>query len=75
MTDYFKNTTMAIENYNHIINKIIKSTIETTDVEDEYLTNFALYLAHALIKDYGDGGTARDELRRMARIIIAVLED
>ena len=73
MINYFTNTVSAINNYNFIIDKIKTSESETTNVEDEYLSNFCLHFAHALIEDYGFGGASRDELLRIAKIIIAVL--
>lgn len=76
MTDYWKYTRELFNKYNILMNKICTNiNEETTDAEDEFLTNFALYLAHALLKDYGTGGTARDELRRVAKIIQATLEE
>lgn len=42
---------------------------DTTDEEDEFLQNFCLYFAHALIKDTGFSKPARDELSKIAEII------
>lgn len=75
MTNYFKNTTDLIDKYNQVINKIRTSKNETTDEDDEFMINFCIYLAHALIKDYGDGGIARSELLRCAKIIKDVIEE
>ena len=33
------------------------------------MSNFCIYLAHALIKDTGTGATSREELSKMADII------
>ena len=74
MENYFKQTTDAINNYNYIIDKISSCTEETTDVEDEYLSNFGIYLAHALLKDYGFGASSIAELIRVAKIIIIALD-
>ena len=42
---------------------------ETTDIEDEMIANYPLYIAHALIKDAGNSKFAREELCKMADII------
>ena len=47
--------------------------MEVSDEQDEFLTNFCLYLAHALIKDTGEGGDAREELTKVADIINDVI--
>ena len=73
MTDYYYNIRNCIDNYNFICNRIKTSTNETTDEEDEFIQNFCMYFAHALIKDTGYGQNARDELRRIAAIINDVL--
>jgi len=75
MTDYFVNTRSAIDKYNEIINHIQTSSHETTDEDDEYIYNYHLYLAHALLMDYGPQGTSRSELRQIAKIILDVLGD
>ena len=46
---------------------------ELSNDEDEYLANFCLYLAHALIKDTGEGQLARDEIEKVADIINVVI--
>lgn len=71
MKNYYLNTTYCINKYNTILDKISSSPEETTDEEDEYLQNFALYLAHALIKDFGYGQASRQELIKVADIIKA----
>lgn len=55
MKNYYSNTTRCINRYNNIIDKISSSSKETTDEEDEFLQNFVIYFAHALIKDHGFG--------------------
>lgn len=74
MKNYFQNTTKLINQYNQVLNKICTGDSDTTDDEDEFLVNFCLYLAHALIKDYGMGGVARDELLKCATIIEDVID-
>lgn len=70
MKDYWENTRELFDKYNQIADKIFNClTEEASDEEDEFFANFSLYLAHALLKDYGTGGVARDELLRSAKII------
>jgi len=45
------------------------SDYPTTEEEDEFLSNYCVYLAHALVKDTGFGQTSRDELVKVADII------
>ncbi len=66
MTDFYKNTRACIDEYNAIVNKIYRSTEETTDEEDEKLQNHCLYLAHALIRDVPDVG----DIKTVAKIIL-----
>lgn len=73
MKNYFQNTTNCIIKYNNVIDTISHGLDPTTDDEDEFIINFCIYLAHALIKDYGDTGQARDELLRCVRIIEDVI--
>ena len=61
--------------FNNLMDKIYHSTEPTTDDEDEFAINFCVYLAHALLKDYGDTGQARDELLRCVKIIEDVIND
>lgn len=75
MRDYFNNTSEVLDRYNSLLNSISTSLEETTDDEDEFLINFSLYLAHALVKDYGTGGASRSELLRMAKIIIDLIDE
>lgn len=75
MEDLFENTRKLFDKYNDITYRVWKSGEELSDDEDEFLTNFCIYLAHALIKDYGMGGVARDELLRCAKIIEDVIKD
>jgi len=53
--NYYPNMTKYINEYNRIIRKITYSQDETSDDEDEFLTNLCIHLAHALIKDHGAG--------------------
>ena len=73
MKDYYVNTREAIDKYNQVANKISTDPNETNETEDEFLANFCLYLAHALVKDTGFGQTSRDELEKMADIINVVI--
>lgn len=73
MEDYYVNTRNIIDKYNEVINKIVSSHYESTEQEDEFLTNFCIYLAHALIKDTGMGQLAREELGKVADIINDVI--
>lgn len=66
MINYFKNTTQCIEKYNQVLDVIANYSRETTDEEDEFLQNFCLHFAHALIKDYPG---VRDEICKVADII------
>ena len=45
---------------------------ETTDEEDEFITNFYLYLSHALIKDTGLSGAAIEELHKISKVLSTV---
>lgn len=69
--NYYTNTMDCLNKYNEICHKIACSPDETTEEEDEYLQNFALYLAHSLIKDFGFGPVSRNELIKVADIIKA----
>ena len=73
MKDYYKNTRQVFDIYNKIMEKIQTSLDETTDDEDEFVANFCLHLAHALIKDTGAGQTSREELCKVADIINTVI--
>ena len=70
--DYFTNTRNTFDRYNQIIDKIKTSPTETSDEEDEFLTNFQIILAHSLIKDFGTG-SYREELKKVAAILEAAL--
>ena len=72
--NFYQSTSDCISEYNRIQNKIENSQDETTENEDEFLQNYCVYLAHALIKDTGFGARSRDELLRMSRIIEDVLK-
>lgn len=69
MKDFYTNTRQCIDRYNEIQEKIVTGKNELNDGDFEYLTNFCVYMAHALIKDVGYGGRSREELSRMADII------
>lgn len=69
MKDYYVNTRKCIDTYNSYVNAVFKDPEELSDDRDEFLQNFCLHLAHALIKDTGSGQIARDELGKMADII------
>lgn len=73
MKDYYVNTRNLIDKYNEVINKVKTSECECDEQEDEFLVNFCIYLAHALIKDTGMGQTAREELGKVADIINDVI--
>lgn len=73
MTDYYKNTRECIDRYNQIVHKIQTSPAETFNDEDEFLDNFHVYLAHALIKDAGPGTVSRDRLMKTMDVVLAAL--
>lgn len=73
MKDFYSNTRVAIDKYNQVIDKIRTCEDEPTESEDEFLQNFCLHLAHALISDTGTGQLAREELCRVADIIKDVI--
>lgn len=73
MKDYYNNTRECIDRYNRIAQKIKTSPTETTEDQDEFLANFCIYLAHALIKDTGFSDAAREELGKVADIINDVI--
>ena len=72
-SDYYPNTRQTIDRYNQVINKIYDDPNETYEEEDEFLHNFCLHLAHALIKDTGYGQESREELGKIADIINDVI--
>lgn len=55
MYNFYPSTTQCINKYNIIQYKMENLSVETSEVEDEFITNFCVYLAHALIKDTGTG--------------------
>ena len=69
MKDYYINTRNCIDEYNSLQEKIKSCMCELNDEQDEFLINYPIYLAHALIKDTGTGQVARDELGKVADII------
>ncbi len=73
MKDYYKNTRKCIDEYNYVQEKMANSPHVTDEVEDEFVQNFCIHFAHALIKDTGFGQTSRDELERIADIINDVI--
>lgn len=73
MKDYYENTRNVIDKYNQIHNKVYNDPDETFSEEDEFLQNFCLHFAHALIKDTGYDGIDREELCKVADIINDVI--
>lgn len=73
MKNYYENTFECLNKFNEIQDKMQNSSENTTEEEDEFIVNFCIYLAHALIKDTGTGGRAREELCRAADVINDVL--
>lgn len=73
MKDFYKNTRDLIDKYNQIVDEIKTSSREINDDDDEFIMNFCIYLAHALIKDTGSGELAREELSKTANIINDVI--
>ena len=69
MKDFYSHTRACIDKYNVISNKIMNGVETTTNEEDEFIGNFCIYLAHALISDTGFGELARQELGKVADII------
>lgn len=69
MKDFYKNTRQTIDTYNSVLDYIQNGAEEISNEQDEFLTNFNLHLAHALIKDTGEGQVAREELVKVADII------
>ena len=73
MRDYYKNTREIFNRYN-LVSEQIKNGIDcTSEDDDEFMQNFCIHLAHALIKDTGFGGKSRDELVKVADIINDVI--
>lgn len=73
MKDYYVNTRNILDKYNQTLDHIRNGKTETSEEQDEFLTNFCIYLAHALIKDTGYDGNAREELGKVADIINDVI--
>ena len=71
--DFYKNTRACIDEYNRVVNKALSCEQEITDDEEEELDNHSMYLAHALIKDFGADGKSRETLEKMCNIILSVL--
>lgn len=69
MKNFYPNTTECIEKYNQIQDKMYNSEETTTDNEDEFVLNFCLYLAQALVADAMFSEKAREELTKTADII------
>ena len=69
MKDYYKHTNACLRRFNEISDKILNGKEATHDEEDEFLLNFPLYLAQALVSDAGFSETAREQLTKMAGII------
>lgn len=73
MKDYYSNTRTTIDKYNDVMEQIKTSRSEIPDQEEEFVMNFCIHLAHALIKDTGGGQLAREELGKCADIINDVI--
>ncbi len=73
MKDYYSNTRSCLDHFNYIQDKIKNQDIVTSEEDDEFLQNFCLYLAHALIKDTGYGQVSRDELGKTMDIVNDVI--
>ena len=73
MIDFYPHTRKCIDRFNDVMETIMTSATETDEDEDEFLQNFCIHLAHALIKDTGYGGASREELGKTANIIKDVL--
>lgn len=73
MKDYYKYTRQAIDRYDNIMEDIKTKTTEIDEESEEFVMNFCLHLAHALIKDTGSGQLAREELGKVADIINDVI--
>ena len=73
MKDFYKNTRLCIDTYNEVIDRILHGESESINEDDEFMTNFCLYLSHALIKDTGEGQMAREDLSKVADIIKDVI--
>ena len=73
MKDYYENTRNCIDKFNAVQEKIKTHTDTTNNDEDEFLHNFCLHFAHALIKDTGYGQQSREELEKVADIINDVI--
>lgn len=69
MKNFYPNTTKCIEKYNQISDKVSNGDESTTDEEDEFLLNFCIYLAQALVADAMFSEKAREELTKTADII------
>lgn len=69
MKDYYKNTRECLDKYNTVQEDIKICNNETSDDDDEFLINFPIYLAHALVKDFGFGQCSREQLEKTADII------
>ncbi len=73
MKDYYENTRKCIDEYNFIQEKMTSSPHVTTEGEDEFIQNFCIYFAHALIKDTGFGQSSREELEKITDIVNDVI--
>lgn len=73
MKDYYVNTRKCIDKYNNVQEQVKACNYELNDDQDEFLINFPIYLAHALIKDTGTGQVSREQLEKTADIINDVI--
>ena len=73
MKDYYENTKAVFNRYNAVQEKIQSHSEETNAEDDEFLQNFCIYFAHALIKDTGYGAHSREELTRICDVVLDVI--
>ena len=71
--DFYSNTRKCINYYNKLMHQMMHGFYEITDEEEEFLDNYCIYLAHALLKDTGPGAHARSELSKVCSIIKDVM--
>ena len=69
MKDYYQNVRKCIDRYNTILDDLEKSTHSLTDDREEFILNFCIYFAHALIKDTGRSDSTDEFLSKVADII------
>ena len=72
MKNFYENTFACLNRYNELQDLMEFHYDSTTEEQDEFVINFPVYLAHALIKDTGFGRESRRQLRQAAEIIKAM---